>query len=228
MTNKGGEDLSERERIRQAQQGIDSEADFFTKFMYDPSLEKHGFDKEKFKHHTSNLVTTAFNESEADKVKDYMDRIQILQNYNETKYFAERPAYYAKNYAGDWEEVDHETYKTLKDEGVESLHSERVEEEISKDAYEDLKDSPRFDDDRLSVETSNRFQEAKDVFVGKTNAISAVAAGTKSALLRNNNTTIQEQEQDITRETTTDDPSWKQYVPYAGSNNSSGRGRRKR
>jgi len=222
------QELSERERIRKAKQGIDSEADFFTKFMYDPSLEKHGFDKEKFKHHTSNLVTTAFNESEADKVKDYMDRIQILQNYNETTYYAERPAYYAKNHAGDWEEIDHKTYKTLEQEGVESIHAELVEEEISKDAYEELRDSPRFDDDRLSAETTNRFQEAKEVFVGKTNAISAVAAGTKSALLRNNNTTIQEQEQDITRETTTDDPSWKQYVPYAGNSSSGGRRRRKR
>jgi len=222
------QELSERERIRQAKQGIDSEADFFTKFMYDPSLEKHGFDKEKFKHHTSNLVTTAFNESEADKVKDYMDRIQILQNYNETTYLAERPAYYAKNHAGDWEEIDHETYKTLEEEGVEAIHAEHVEEEISRDAYEEFRDSPRFDDDRLSVETENRFQEAKDVFVGKTNAISAVAAGTKSALLRNNNTTIQEQDQDITRETTTDDPSWKQYVPYAGNSSSGGRRRRKR
>jgi len=220
------QELSERERIRQAKQGIDSEADFFTKFMYDPSLEKHGFDKEKFKHHTSNLVTTAFNESEADKVKDYMDRIQILQNYNDTTYYAERPAYYAKNQAGEWQEVDHETYNTLEEEGVEAIHAELVEEEISKDAYEELRDSPRFDDDRLSVETENRFQEAKDVFVGKTNAISAVAAGTKSALLRNNNTTIQEQEQDITRETTTDDPSWKQYVPYAGNNSSSRRRKR--
>jgi hypothetical protein len=221
------QEMSERERIRQAKEDIDSEADFFTKFMYDPSLEKHGFDKEKFKHHTSNLVTTAYNETEADKVKLYMDKTQILQNYNETKYLAERPAYYAKNHAGEWEEIDHETYKTLEDEGVEALHAELVEEEISKDAYKELKNSPRFDDDRLTTEVSNRFQEAKDVFVGKINAISAVAAGTKSALLRNNNTTIQEQEQDITRETTTDDPSWKQYAPFAGNSSSSG-GRRRR
>lgn len=225
MTRQNRDQVSEDDARRRAQQDITSEAEFFTRFMYEPGLEKHGFDKEKFKHHTSNLVTTALNEDEAQQVKTDMGRIQILQNYNETNYFADLPVYQVRERDG-WCRVSPEEYAELKEtEGVETRHAGYQSEEISQEAYEELKQRPGFDNAQLSTEVSNRFQEAKDVYIGRVNSRTAVAAGTKAALIRNNNTQIQEQEQDITRESTTDDPSWTNPLT---SNKSSSRRRRKR
>jgi len=90
MTKNGKEEepkynLNRVEKLRPEE--YEDSADFAARFAFSPSLERLGYDKDKYKHINKNLVLTHLSNQEVTKAQLLLRAIQVLVNHNRTKYY---------------------------------------------------------------------------------------------------------------------------------------------
>ena len=72
---------------RERPQTFEDERQLETQFVFNPALERLGFEKDKFKHINKNLVLTHLSRKEAKEANAIIEALQILANKNQTQHF---------------------------------------------------------------------------------------------------------------------------------------------
>jgi hypothetical protein len=88
MTQKEEQESYSLQHVRKLRpEEYEDDADFAARFAFSPSLERLGYDKDKYKHINKNLVLTHLSNQEVTKAQLLLRAIQVLVNHNKTEYY---------------------------------------------------------------------------------------------------------------------------------------------